>query len=63
MTDTPNFPGPGTAALFGAAIVFAAVGFQANFLVKIAALVGGFLLLIVGFWIELKSFKERKPTQ
>jgi hypothetical protein len=52
MIDTPNFPGPGTAALFGAAVVFAAVGFQANFLLKLAALFGGFVLLIIGFWIE-----------
>jgi len=59
MADTPNFPGPGTAALFGAALVLAAVGFQANLFVKIAALSGGFVLLIVGFWIERKSFKER----
>lgn len=59
MSDTPNFPGPGTAALFGAAVVFAAVAFQADLLVKVAALTGGFCLLIVGVWIEWKSFKER----
>lgn len=64
MTDGPNFPGPGTAALFGAALVFAAVGFgEANSGIKAVALIGGLLLFLVGSWIEWNSFKERKETR
>lgn len=58
-----SLPGPGTAALFGSALVFVALAlsYQERFQ-KFAILVsifGAVVLLITGIVIEYKSFKER----
>jgi len=64
LSDLPSliFPGPGTAALFGAALVFAALawtGGDSSQTVKWAAFVGGVALLIVGALIELTPLHKK----
>jgi len=59
------FPGPGTAALFGAALVFIAMLWSAKDFSEAqrstiinASIVGGFLLLFIGLLIEHKHLPE-----
>ena len=64
--DNVNLPGPGTAALFGAALIFAAIAWSARdfsevqkWIVLVSGIILGVSLLITGIWIEKRSFEEK----
>jgi len=44
-------------------VLFAAIGLGTEWGMRAAALIGGFLLVGVGCWIEHESFKERKEQR
>lgn len=62
MSNVPTFAGPGTAAFFGAAIVFFAVVWTGNTIpwyISLIGIFGGLVLMVAGRWIELLARKER----